>query len=320
MASIQFPTFLDSASSQNSLVILTFALAVALPVALFSWPRLLRPLLRRLVQRPLVGDEANILKLVQSHQEKAARLSLVDEIRTVLDSSARGMLSTFPQKHESSLSGSMVDYACDVDGCPILAISSLDVNTKDILVNPKCSLVVAKDPEDMTDLVVTLHGVVIISVGEKDKEAIRVTYLKKHPNALEVVSGNFQFARIELTVVTYVSGVATTILGSGEFSKDEYAAAKPDPIAQFSKPIASHMNKDHGEDTKLIVHHSTSIPVDSASIVDLDSLGFNVKANYQGTSFKLRIPFPRRAEDRKDVKTLIVEMLQAAKASVKISS
>ncbi|CAM8927743.1 unnamed protein product [Rhodiola kirilowii] len=274
----------------------------------------------RLVQRPLVGDEANILKLVQSHQEKAARLSLVDEIRTVLDSSARGMLSTFPQKHESSLSGSMVDYACDVDGCPILAISSLDVNTKDILVNPKCSLVVAKDPEDMTDLVVTLHGVVIISVGEKDKEAIRVTYLKKHPNALEVVSGNFQFARIEPTVVTYVSGVATTILGSGEFSKDEYAAAKPDPIAQFSKPIASHMNKDHGEDTKLIVHHSTSIPVDSASIVDLDSLGFNVKANYQGTSFKLRIPFPRRAEDRKDVKTLIVEMLQAAKASVKISS
>ncbi|CAM8933155.1 unnamed protein product [Rhodiola kirilowii] len=260
--------------------------------------------------RPLVGDEANILKLVQSHQEKAARLSLVDEIRTVLDSSARGMLSTFPQKHESSLSGSMVDYACDVDGCPILAISSLDVNTKDILVNPKCSLVVAKDPEDMTDLV----------VGEKDKEAIRVTYLKKHPNALEVVSGNFQFARIEPTVVTYVSGVATTILGSGEFSKDEYAAAKPDPIAQFSKPIASHMNKDHGEDTKLIVHHSTSIPVDSASIVDLDSLGFNVKANYQGTSFKLRIPFPRRAEDRKDVKTLIVEMLQAAKASVKISS
>ncbi|CAM8927367.1 unnamed protein product [Rhodiola kirilowii] len=262
MASIQFPTFLDSATSQNSLVILTFALAVALPVALFSWPRLLRPLLRRLVQRPLVGDEANILKLVQSHQEKAARLSLVDEIRTVLDSSARGMLSTFPQKHESSLSGSMVDYACDVDGCPVLAISSLDVNTKDILANPKCSLVVAKDPEDMTDLVVTLHGVVIISVGEKDKEAIRVTYLKKHPNALE-----------------------------------------------------SHMNKDHGEDTKLIVHHSTSIPVDSASIVDLDSLGFNVKANYQGTSFKLRIPFPRRAEDRKDVKTLIVEMLQAAKAS-----
>ncbi|CAM8930208.1 unnamed protein product [Rhodiola kirilowii] len=319
MASIQFPTFLDSETSQKSLVILTFALAVALPVALFSWPRLLRPLLRRLVQRPLVGDEANILKLVQSHQEKAARLSLVDEIRTVLDSSARGMLSTFPQ-HESSLSGSMVDYACDVDGCPILAISSLDVNTKDILANPKCSLVVAKDPEDMTDLVVTLHGVVIISVGEKDKEAIRVTYLKKHPNALEVVSGNFQFARIEPTVVTYVSGVATTILGSGEFSKDEYAAAKPDPIAQFSKPIASHMNKDHGEDTKLIVHHSTSIPVDSASIVDLDSLGFNVKANYQGTSFKLRIPFPRRAEDRKDVKTLIVEMLQAAKASVKISS
>lgn len=71
------------------------------------------------------------------------------------------------------------------------------------------------------------------------------------------------------------------------------------------------------------------------------------KAGYQGNNFKLRIPFPRRAEDRKlvlkfqvslnyrfpilgfqdlnlllvlhicrDVKTLIVEMLQAAKTRV----
>lgn len=98
-----------------------------------------------------------------------------------------------------------------------------------------------------------------------------------------------------------------------EFNEDEYKAAKVDPIAQFSKPVASHMNKDHAEDTKVIVQHWTSVPVDFAFMTDLDSLGFYVKAGYQGDNFKLRVPFPRHAEDRKDVKTLIVEMLQAAK-------
>ncbi|PON39984.1 FMN-binding split barrel [Parasponia andersonii] len=128
--------------------------------------------------------------------------------------------------------------------------------------------------------------------------------------------GDFQFLRIEPKVVRYVSGVATALLGSGEFSNEEYKAAKVDPIAQFSKPVATHMNKDHADDTKVIVQHSTSIPVDFAYMLDLDSLGFNVKAGYQGNTFKLRIPFPRRAEDRKDVKTLIVEMLQAARPQV----
>ncbi|CAL5352079.1 unnamed protein product [Camellia sinensis] len=259
--------------------------------------------------------EFNVFQLIQAHQGKAARLPFVEEIRTVLDHSLRGMLSTFSQKYEGYPSGSMVDFACDAYGSPILAISSLAVHTKDLLANPKCSLLVAKDPEDRTDLIITLHG----DVSENDREAIRTAYLARHPNAFWVDFGDFQFVRIEPKVVRYVSGVATASLGSGEFSKEEYRAAKVDQIYQFSKPIASHMNKDHAEDTKLIVQHSTSIPpiiVDFAHMLDLDCLGFNVKAGRQGDTFKLRVPFPRSAVDRKDVKTLIVEMLQAAKSQV----
>ncbi|KAM5550331.1 hypothetical protein ABKV19_027490 [Rosa sericea] len=256
-----------------------------------------------------------MFQLIQSHQEKASRLPPIQEIRTLLDRSVRGVLSTISQKHEGYPSGSMVDFACDADGSPILAVSSLALHTKDLTQNPKCSLLVAKDPEDRTDLLVTLHGDAI-PVSEKDQAAIRTAYLARHPDAFWVDFGDFQFMRIEPKVVRYVSGVATALLGSGEFNNEEYKAAKVDPIAQFSKPVASHMNKDHAEDTKAIVQHSTSIPVDFAYILDLDALGFNVKAAYQGNTFKLRIPFPRRAVDRKDVKTLIVEMLHAAKPQV----
>uniref|UniRef100_A0A7C9CPE1 Uncharacterized protein n=1 Tax=Opuntia streptacantha TaxID=393608 RepID=A0A7C9CPE1_OPUST len=222
------------------------------------------------------ADEVDIFQRIQSHQEKAARLPPVEEIRTVLANGVRGMLSTFSQKYDGYPSGSMVDFACDEDGSPILAVSSLAVHTKDLLANPKCSLLMARDPEDRTDLVITLHGDAV-SVAKEDREAVRTAYLAKHPNAFWVDFGDFQFLRIQPKVVRYVSGVATALLGSGEFSREEYSTAKVDPVSQFSKPITSHMNKDHADDTKLIVRHSTAIPVDSAYMLDLDRLGFNVK-------------------------------------------
>ena len=47
-------------------------------------------------------------------------------------------------------------------------------------------------------------------------------------------------------------------------------------------------------------------------LVQLDRLGFMVQCTRNGESFKMRLPFPRGAEDRKDVKTLIVKMTQEA--------
>ncbi|KAK4413101.1 hypothetical protein Salat_2957300 [Sesamum alatum] len=258
------------------------------------------------------------LNVIQAHQEKAARLPPIEEVRTLLHHSLRGFLSTFSQKHEGYPSGSMVDFACDAYGSPILALSNLALHTKDLLANPKCSLLVAKDPDDRTDLVITVHGDAL-PVAESNMEAIRTAYMARHPDAFWVDFGDFQFLRLEPKVIRYVSGVATALLRSGEFSNEEFRAAKVDPIYQFSKPITSHMNKDHAEDTKLIVQHSTSVPVEFAYMLDVDSLGFNVKAGYQGKTFKLRIPFTRRATERKDVKTLIIEMLQAAQSQAQAS-
>ncbi|KAG5615639.1 hypothetical protein H5410_015463 [Solanum commersonii] len=282
------------------------------PSKSFSSLTSIRPLLAMVSQNVSPGDEVDIFQLIQAHQEKAARLSPIEDVRTLLHYSLRGVLSTFSQKYEGYPSASMVDFACDTYGSPILAVSNLAVHTKDLLATSRCSLLVARDPEDRTDLVITVHGDAV-PVPETEKEGIRATYLARHPKAFWVDFGDFQFMRIEPRIVRYVLGVATAILGSGEFSKEEFRTAKVDPIYQFSKPITSHMNKDHTEDAKLIVQHSTSVPVDFAYMLDVDSLGFNVKACYKDTDFKLRVPFPRRAVDRKDVKALIVEMLQAAR-------
>uniref|UniRef100_A0A0D6R639 DUF2470 domain-containing protein n=1 Tax=Araucaria cunninghamii TaxID=56994 RepID=A0A0D6R639_ARACU len=265
-----------------------------------------------------MDKETKFWEQVQNHQKMAAQLPGVEKVRTLFDCSLRGMLSTFSQKYDGYPSGSMVDFACDENGCPILAISSLAVHSKDLLANPKCSLLVTKDPVDRTDLMVTLYGDAVFVSDDKRAES-RACYLKKHQGAFWVDFGDFQFVRIEPKCLRYVSGVATAMLESGDFTEEEYRSAKVDPISQFSIPVASHMNRDHEEDTKLIVQHATAIQVDSADMIDLDRLGFNVKAGYCGKNVKLRIPFPRPAEDRRDVKNLIVQMLEDAKEGFKRS-
>ncbi|XP_051215226.1 glutamyl-tRNA reductase-binding protein, chloroplastic [Lolium perenne] len=260
------------------------------------------------------GGSADAFEVIRAHQAKAARLPPVEEIRTMLDKSVRGVLATHSQEHVGYPSGSMVDFACDQDGSPILAVSSLAVHSKNLSGSTKCSLLVAKDPEDRTDTVITVYGDAT-PVSDEQKDAVRSAYLRRHPEAFWVDFGDFRFLHIKPKAVRYVSGVATALLGSGEFSPAEFKEAKVDPISQFSAPITGHMNKDHADDTKLIVQHSTNVKVDFAHMLDVDSLGINVKAGYDGSVLKLRIPFSRRAQDRKDVKTLIVEMLQAAKAS-----
>ncbi|XP_062075162.1 uncharacterized protein LOC133779186 [Humulus lupulus] len=182
----------------------------------------------------------------------------------------------YHEKHDGYPSGSMVDFASDADGSSILAVSRLVFHSKDLATNGKCSLLMARDPEDRTDLVITLHGDAIL-VSEIDKAYVRNAYLASHPNAFWVDFGDFQFLCIQPKVARYVSGVATALLGSGEFSNEEYKDAKVDPIVQFSKPV-THMKKDHANDTKVIVQHSTSIPV-------MRSIQLNLKENHFPSSF-----------------------------------
>ena len=73
------------------------------------------------------------------------------------------------------------------------------------------------------------------------------------------------------------------------------------------------MNEDHGSSTVAMVQHYIGLDqVEKADMVALDRLGFTVQVTRLGQTFKMRLPFPRSADDRKDVKNLIVEMSKAS--------
>jgi putative heme iron utilization protein len=126
----------------------------------------------------------------------------------------------------------------------------------------------------------------------------------------------------DIQAVRFVGGFAR----AGAISPSEYSEATPDPIAQFSSQVAQHMNEDHMESTIAIIsHYIPGMVVEEAKIVSIDRLGMYIKvkrtprASDQYQEFKLRMPFPRPAQDRADLRSLIVEMTTKATAGTKVA-
>ncbi|CAK9210790.1 unnamed protein product [Sphagnum troendelagicum] len=259
------------------------------------------------------AEETEFWQQIEVHQKDAARLPSLEEARTLADCSSTAMLSTISQRYSGSPFGSLVLYATDDDGCPILAISSLSPHTKDLEVNSKCSMLIARDAMDIRDPSVAVIGEAE-TVSDEDRAGVRATYLKKYPDAFWVDFGDFRLVRVIPRKVRFFAGAGSRI-NPGEFTWEEYKATTVDPIAPFTTPIAGHMNRDHAEQTKEIVESSVGVKIDYAKILQVDRLGFTVEAARKGTPLKLRVPFPRSAENRKDVKNLIVEMLQGPTSS-----
>lgn len=70
----------------------------------------------------------------------------------------------------------------------------------------------------------------------------------------------------------------------------------------------------------MVGHAIPGLDVTEAVITSVDSLGMFVKctrtprASDQPQQFKIRLPFPRRVTERKEVKDVIVEMTREAQA------
>jgi len=257
-----------------------------------------------------VSPEAQALQQrIGEHQKGAARLSKPEEVRTLAEySTGFGVMSTI-SKDFGFPAGSVVGFALDA-GLPFFVFSGMSQHTQDLLVDPRCSLTVtSKDFKGAPDGRVSLMGTVEKApAGEVDR--LKEAYLAKHPGAFWVNFGDFNWFRMkEIIDIRFVGGFAM----AGGCTPEEYLAAQPDPVAAYSSHVIGHMNDDHADATAAMVsHYITGCKVENAEIVSMDSLGMSVKVTVMGDTGKLRLPFTRRVEDRKDLKNIIVEMTKAS--------
>jgi putative heme iron utilization protein len=260
------------------------------------------------------------------HQSAALKLDFATDVRTLVQyNHGFAVMSTFSKEFPEFPGGSIVGFAPDTDGSPLFVLSGMSAHTQDLLANPQCSLTVAaKDFKGAADGRVNLMGRCELIKRPEEKQVSRETYLKKHPGAFWAEFGDFNWFRMKVQHVRFVGGFAR----AGSISEYEYAMATPDPIGEFGPAIAKHMNEDHVASTIAMVE--TFVPglepddtncITDATITSVDSLGMYVMVTrkegvgFLPKQFKCRLPFPRQAKDRKDIKALIVEMTQASASS-----
>lgn len=266
-------------------------------------------------------EEMKIQAAFAEHQQNCPKLGFAADVRTLIQyNHGFAVISTNSKAKDMDgyPNGSVVAFAPDEDGNPIFVFSGMSSHTQDILADSRCSLTVAsKQFKGAADGRVNLMGkTTLIPPGSAEqKEAAKAVYLKKHPGAFWIEFGDFNLFKMEIEKINFVGGFAR----AGSVTPAEYKEAKPDVISEFGMHIADHMNDDHMSSTIAMIE--TQVPGLNASdalITSVDSLGMYVKVtrtptdNDQMQQFKMRLPFPREAKNRKDVKSIIVEMTMAA--------
>eukprot|EP00586_Coscinodiscus_wailesii_P021061 CAMPEP_0172495546 /NCGR_PEP_ID=MMETSP1066-20121228/71465_1 /TAXON_ID=671091 /ORGANISM="Coscinodiscus wailesii, Strain CCMP2513" /LENGTH=341 /DNA_ID=CAMNT_0013267289 /DNA_START=74 /DNA_END=1099 /DNA_ORIENTATION=+ len=270
-------------------------------------------------------EELKIQQVLAEHQQNAPKLGWDVDIRTLIEyNHGFAVMSTNSKSNEGFPGGSVVGFAPDSQGRPLFIFSGMSTHTQDLLVDSRCSLTIAaKEFKGAADGRVNLMGHVTL-VPPEERDACKEVYKKKHPGAFWVDFGDFNWFRMDkIEAIRFVGGFAR----AGSVTPEEYAAALPDAIAGFGMHVAKHMNDDHEDATKaMIAGQIPGLEVEKAEIVSVDSLGMYVKvtrtprASDQPQQFKIRLPFPRQAEDRKDVKMVIMEMTNAAANAAAASS
>ncbi len=234
-----------------------------------------------------------------------------ERARTLVYLGRTGTLSTLSAKHPGHPFGSLMPYALDGRGRPLLLISTMAMHTQNLQADRRASLLViqpgwAGDP--LAAGRVTLMGEASPLSGADAAEARKI-YLARHANAAYWVDfEDFGFYRLEVADVYFVGGFAAMDWVPAE----EYSVARPDPLADAAAGIIEHMNRDHADALVTFARVLAGTPADEAVMVSVDRLGFKLRIKSGPRMHSARIPFPREVTAAEACRAVLIEMLRDA--------
>jgi putative heme iron utilization protein len=222
-----------------------------------------------------------------------------------------GTLSTHSRKQPGFPFGSVMPYGPDEQGRPVFLISNMAMHTQNLKADARASLLVMQESgEDPLGAArITLVGEVQPVPGA-ETAAARDLYLGRHQNARYWVDfDDFGFYRMHLADVYFIGGFGVM----GWVTADEYARGVPDPLAEDSAGILGHMNADHADALALLARAAGETGAESATMTAVDRLGFHLRLRTGERVHSARIAFPREVRDSVAVRTVLVEMVRAAR-------
>lgn len=203
---------------------------------------------------------------------------------------------------------SLVNVATAVDGAPLLLISRLAVHTKNILADPRVSLMIdeRKEGDPLQGARVMLMG----TAAATEDPAARRRYLDRQPEA-EMFAGfaDFAFYRVALKGAHLVAGFGRIVdLKPQDILTEigdaaELVAAEPD--------ILSHMNGDHADACRLYATKLLGAPDGDWRCVGCDPEGLEL----QNGRTALRLAFPQRVRASDVLRQILKQMAEQARAA-----
>ncbi len=231
--------------------------------------------------------------------------------RTLVAARRTGALSTLTSAGHPY--GSVVSYAADDEGAPVVLISELAEHTINARADERVSLLVTDGSEDGDPLGharLTLLGA--LTLLEEPGDA-RERYLELHPYASYYADfSDFHFWRMRVESCRYVGGFGHMSWVSGS----DYGKATVDPVAADAPGAIAHMNEDHADANLAYVQGLTELAdATDATMIGLDRHGITLRAETPSGPRMARVPFPEPLTAAKQVRPAVIALLQAARAA-----
>ncbi len=203
---------------------------------------------------------------------------------------------------------SLVNVATAADGAPLLLLSRLALHTKNILADPRVSLMIderkAGDP---------LEGARVMLMGRADATddpEARRRYLDRQPEAEMFAGfGDFAFYRIALSAGHLVAGFGRIVdLTPADILID---LAGLDALVAAEAEVVAHMNRDHKDTARLYATKLLGAPDGDWRCAGCDPEGLEL----QDGRTALRLVFPRRVDGPDMLRQVLKQLADRARAA-----
>ena len=201
---------------------------------------------------------------------------------------------------------SLVNVATDFDGSPILLISRLALHTKNILSDPRVSLMLdeRKEGDPLQGARVMLMG----RAARTDDAQVRRRYLTRQPEASAFADfQDFAFYRVALAGAHLVAGFGRIVdlkrqdILLDVSGADELLAAEEDAVA--------HMNEDHADACRLYATKLLGAPDGEWRCAGVDPEGMEL----QHGRLALRLLFPQRVTGPGALRAVLKQLADEAR-------
>jgi len=202
---------------------------------------------------------------------------------------------------------SLVNVATAADGSPLLLISGLAVHTKNILADPRVSLMLDERKEGDP-----LQGARVMLMGKAERtesQDARRRYLAHQPEA-EMFAGfaDFGFYEVRLSGAHLVAGFGRIVdLKPADLLTDLSGA---EALVSAEPDVLAHMNADHAEACRLYATKLLGAPDGEWHCVGCDPEGLDLQSGRMG----LRLPFPQRVTQPGVLRAVLKSLAEQARA------